>query len=83
MKYKFQMENGHIFEGSFEIAINDHIAEIEEDNINTAVLLAIEAHGGQEITEEEKPKKKRRKHMSKSTPGKLLEIEKDENEVAK
>ena len=49
-KFKFQRENGHLFEGNFEIAIKDHIAEIEESDIDTAVSLVIEANGGEEIT---------------------------------
>jgi len=54
-KYKFQIENGHIFDGSFEITIDNYIAEIEETDITSAVLLVIEAHGGQEITKRPKP----------------------------
>ena len=48
-KFKFQMENGHIYEGAYEIAIRDHIAEIDENEITTAVKHLIEAHGGYEI----------------------------------
>ncbi len=57
-KFKFQMQNGHIYDGTFEIAIKDNVAEIEESDIDPAVLLVIEAHGGKEVTEE-KPKRKK------------------------
>lgn len=57
-KFKFQMENGHIYDGPFEIDVRDGIAEIEESDITPAVLLVIDAHGGQEIIEE-KPKRKK------------------------
>ena len=56
-KFKFQMKSGHIYDGPFEITITNNIAEIEESDINTATLLVIKAHGGQEV-KEEKPKPK-------------------------
>jgi hypothetical protein len=57
MKYKFQIENGSIYDGNFEIIIKDYIAEI--DNPTEAMKIVIEAHGGQ-LEVEEKPKKKRK-----------------------
>lgn len=57
-KYKFQIENGHIYDGNTEIAIVDHVAEIKEE-ITPALQLVIDAHGGQEM-QEAKPKKKRK-----------------------
>lgn len=43
-QYKFQMENGSIYDGNYEIIIRDYIAEI--DDITPAIKLVIEAHGG-------------------------------------
>lgn len=60
MKYKFQRENGYLFEGNLEIAIRNHVAEIEEKDITPAMQLVINANGGQEIVAE-KPTKRERK----------------------
>lgn len=51
-KFRFQIENGYIYEGSFEIIVRNHIAEIEESDINRAILFVIEANGGQEMIDE-------------------------------
>jgi hypothetical protein len=56
--YEFQIENGNLSEGSFDIFIANHIAKIVKHKITPATKLLIEAHGGQLI--EEKPKGKRK-----------------------
>ncbi len=58
-QFKFQRKNGNIAEGSIEIAIKNHIAEIEEKDVTPAVKLLIEANGGAEV-KESKSKKKRK-----------------------
>lgn len=84
-KFKFQIENGHIYEGSFvEIVINNHIAEIEEADINPAILLVIEAHGGQEIAEKPKRKSKKTKSLTeKEAIQKTANLLEKVNEVSK
>lgn len=44
--YKFPIENGHLFDGAFEIAIRNNVAKIVAHTITPAVKLLIEAHGG-------------------------------------
>ncbi len=56
MRYKFQIENGSIYDGSLEIVIKDYVAEIE--NITPATQLVINAHGGQLMTEKKSKSKK-------------------------
>jgi hypothetical protein len=57
MKYKFQIKDGYIADGSIDIVITNHIAKIED--ITPAIQLLIDAHGGQLV--KEKPKKKKAK----------------------
>ena len=60
MKYKFQFETGHIYDGSTELAVNDFTAEFK-GKINPSLALTIEAHGGQLVPEPTNSKAKKRK----------------------
>lgn len=58
MKYKFQIQNGNISEGSNTLFIKDGVAEIETEDLTPALELLIKAHGGQLVKEESEPKQK-------------------------
>lgn len=55
-KFKFQIKNGYIGEGSFGAEIRNYIAEIDEADLTIPIKHMIEARGGQEIAERPVPK---------------------------
>lgn len=60
MKYRFQFETGHIYDGPIEVVVKDFIGEVEGE-VNPSLASTIEAHGGQLVPEPAKPKAKKRK----------------------
>ncbi len=49
--FEFQIANGHIYDGAFEIVINNHIAKIVSHRITVDIKHAIKANGGKEVKE--------------------------------
>ncbi|KKN26461.1 hypothetical protein LCGC14_0874330 [marine sediment metagenome] len=49
MKYRFQFETGHIYDGPIEVVVKDFIGEVEGE-VNLSLASTIEAHGGQLMT---------------------------------
>jgi len=64
--YKFQVENGYLAEGTFEIYIRDHLAKVIAHKITSSARLLIEAHGGEILVEEKrlKPRKRQTKEVT-------------------
>lgn len=56
--YKFQIKNGLLSEGHFDIFIAEHFSKIVKHRITPTIKLLIEAHGGQLVEKEEKKKRK-------------------------
>lgn len=55
--YKFQIKNGNLADGTFEIYIKNYQAKIVEHEITPAIQLLIDAHGGQLVEEKKKRQK--------------------------
>lgn len=74
-KFRFEMENGHLYEGSLEIVVRNGVAEIEESDINPDVLLLIKVNGGQEVIgKKPKPKRSGKKESTESLVRSTLDV---------